>query len=32
MLSQITVLVNGVPVAVPSGATVAVAMVLGGQA
>jgi len=32
MLSQITVLVNGAPVAVPSGATVAVAMVLGGQA
>jgi hypothetical protein len=32
MLSQVTVTVNGMPVVVPSGATVAVAMVLAGQA
>jgi D-hydroxyproline dehydrogenase subunit gamma len=32
MLSQVTVTVNGTPVVVPSGATVAVAMVLAGQA
>jgi aerobic-type carbon monoxide dehydrogenase small subunit (CoxS/CutS family) len=32
MPDQITVTVNGSPVVVPSGATVAVAMVLAGQA
>jgi hypothetical protein len=32
MLSQVTVTVNGAPVVVPSGATVAVAVVLAGQA
>jgi sarcosine oxidase subunit alpha len=32
MLSQFTMTVNGSPVAVPSGATVAVAVVLAGQA
>jgi hypothetical protein len=32
MLSQVTVIVNGAPVVVPSGATVAVAVVLAGQA
>ena len=32
MLSQVTVTVNGAPVAVPSGTTVAVAVVLAGQA
>ncbi len=32
MLSPVTVMVNGTPVVVPSGATVAVAMVLAGQA
>jgi hypothetical protein len=32
MPNQITVTVNGIPVVVPSGATVAVAMVLAGQA
>jgi D-hydroxyproline dehydrogenase subunit gamma len=32
MLDQITVAVNGIPVVVPSGTTVAVAMVIAGQA
>lgn len=32
MHSQVTVIVNGAPVVVPSGATVAVAVVLAGQA
>jgi hypothetical protein len=32
MHSQLTVTVNGAPVVVPSGATVAVAMVMAGQA
>lgn len=32
MLSQVTVTVNGTPVVVPSGTTVAVAMVLAGHA
>ncbi len=32
MLSQVTVTVNGAQVAVPSGTTVAVAVVLAGQA
>ena len=32
MLSQVTVTVNGAPVAVPMGATVAVAMVIAGRA
>jgi D-hydroxyproline dehydrogenase subunit gamma len=32
MLSQLTLTVNGAPVIVPSGATVAVAIVLAGQA
>jgi D-hydroxyproline dehydrogenase subunit gamma len=32
MLSQVTVIVNGSPVVVPSGATAAVAVVLAGQA
>jgi sarcosine oxidase subunit alpha len=32
MLSQLTVTVNGAPVSVPSGTTVAVAVVLAGQA
>jgi predicted molibdopterin-dependent oxidoreductase YjgC len=32
MPSQVTVTVNGTPVDVPSGATVAVAMMLAGQA
>jgi len=32
MLNQITMTVNGTPVVVPSGATVAVAMVLAGVA
>jgi len=32
MPSQLTVTVNGAPVVVPSGATVAVAMVMAGQA
>jgi aerobic-type carbon monoxide dehydrogenase small subunit (CoxS/CutS family) len=31
MLSQITVTVNGAPVGVPSGATVAVAIAMAGQ-
>jgi sarcosine oxidase subunit alpha len=32
MLSQMTVMVNGSPVSVPSGTTVAVAVVMAGQA
>jgi predicted molibdopterin-dependent oxidoreductase YjgC len=32
MLSQVTVMVNGSPIAVPAGATVAVAMMLAGKA
>lgn len=32
MLNQVTLTVNGTPVLVPSGATVAVALVLAGQA
>ena len=32
MLRQVTVTVNGLPVSVPSGATVAVAVALAGQA
>jgi D-hydroxyproline dehydrogenase subunit gamma len=32
MLSQVTVTVNGAPIVVPSGATVAVAVVLAGEA
>jgi len=32
MLSHVTVTVNGAPVSVPSGATVAVALTLAGQA
>jgi hypothetical protein len=32
MRSQVTVIVNGAPVVVPSGATAAVAVVLAGQA
>ena len=32
MLSQVTVTVNGTQIAAPSGATVAVAMMLAGQA
>jgi len=32
MLSQVAVTVNGAPVVVPSGATVAVAIVIAGQA
>jgi len=32
MLSQLTVMVNGAPVVVPSGTTVAVAMAMAGQA
>ena len=32
MLNQLTVMVNGAPVAVPPGATVAVAMAIAGQA
>jgi len=32
MFSQFTVTVNGAPVVVPSGATVAVAVILAGQA
>jgi D-hydroxyproline dehydrogenase subunit gamma len=31
MLNQLTVMVNGSPVVVPSGATVAVAMAIAGQ-
>jgi len=31
MLNQLTVMVNGSPVVVPSGATVAVAMTIAGQ-
>jgi aerobic-type carbon monoxide dehydrogenase small subunit (CoxS/CutS family) len=32
MLSEVTVTVNGLPVTVPSGTTVAVAVVIAGQA
>ena len=32
MLNQLSVTINGTPVVVPAGATVAVAMVLAGQA
>jgi aerobic-type carbon monoxide dehydrogenase small subunit (CoxS/CutS family) len=32
VLNQVTMTINGAPVVVPSGATVAVAMILAGQA